>query len=102
MQPVASGFQLRTFGAFSRHIRKGMKRVEVLQESKPLLVTAYAEKKSKTLVVLNPTLSTIEFDIQWDKGKFKGMERTSSYHSNQYAKIPETITIEPGEILTFY
>ena len=102
MLPVASGFQLRTFGAFSRHIRKRMKRVEVLHESKPLLVTAYADKKSKTLVVLNPTLKTVEFDIQWDKGKFKGMERTSSYHSNQYAKIPETIIIEPGEILTFY
>ena len=102
MQPVASGFQLRTFGAFSRHIRKGMKRVEVLLESAPLLVTAYADKKSKTLVVLNPGLRTVEFDIQWDKGKFKGLERTSPYHSNQYVKIPETIIIEPGEILTFY
>ena len=102
MQPVASGFQLRTFGAFSRHIRKGMKRVEVLQESAPLLVTAYADKKSKTVVVLNPTIRPVEFDILWDTGKFKGMERTSSYHSNQKSKVPETIVIEPGEILTFY
>jgi hypothetical protein len=102
MQPVASGFQLRTFGAFSRHIREGMKRVEVLQESAPLLVTAYADKKSKTVVVLNPTIRPVAFDILWDKGKFKGMERTSLYHSNQKSTVPETIVIEPGEILTFY
>lgn len=102
MQPVASGYQLRTFGAFSRHLRKGMKRVEVLQESSPLLVSAYADKKSKTVVVLNPTTRPVTFDIQWNTSNFKGVERTSSYHSNQNFKVPETIVIEPGEILTFY
>jgi hypothetical protein len=102
MQPVASGFQLRTFGAFSRHIYKGMKRVEVMRESSQLLVTAYSGKKSKTLVVLNPTVRPIEFDILWDKCKFSGMERTSPYCSNQNSQIPETLVIHPGEILTFY
>ncbi len=102
MQPVASGFQLRTFGAFSRHIRKGMKRVEVFQESSPLLVTAYADRKNKTVVVLNPTTRPVAFDIQWNTSNFRGVERTSSYHSNQNVKVSETIVVEPGEILTFY
>jgi hypothetical protein len=102
MQPVASGFQLRTFGAFSRHIIKGMNRVDISSESTPLLVTAYSGKKSNTLVALNPTTRPIELDIQWNKVKFKGMERTSCYLNNQQSKVPHTIVIEPGEIITLY
>jgi len=102
MQPVASGFQLRTFGAFSRHILKGMKRADVSSESTPLLVTAYSGYKSNTLVVLNPTTKPVEFVIQWNNCKFKGMERTSSYLNNQYSKVPDSFIIEPGEIVTLY
>jgi hypothetical protein len=102
MQPVASGFQLRTFGAFSRHILKGMKRVDVFQESSHLLVTAYAGKKSNTMVILNPTTKPVELDIQWRNCRFKGMERTSSYLNNQYSEVPNVIVIEPGEIVTLY
>lgn len=101
-QPVASGFQLRTFGAFSRHILKGMNRVDISSEFTPLLVTAYSGKKSNTLVALNPTTRPIELDIQWNKVKFKGMERTSGYLNNQQSKVPNTIVIEPGEIITLY
>ena len=102
MQPVASGFQLRTFGAFSRHILKGMKRVDVSPETMPLLVTAYKGKKSNILVVLNPATRPIAFDIQWNNCKFKRMERTTSYLNNQHSEIPDTIVIDPGEILTLY
>jgi len=102
MQPIASGFQLRTFGAFSRHILKGMKRVDVFQESSHLLVTAYAGKKRYTMVILNPTTKPVELDIQWRNCRFKGMERTSSYLNNQYSEVPNVIVIEPGEIVTLY
>ena len=102
MQPVASGFQLRTFGAFSRHILAGMKRVDVFQESSPLLVTAYAGKKSNTMVVLNPTTKPVELEVQWRNCRFKGMERTSSSLNNEYSEVPNVLVIEPGEIVTLY
>ncbi len=102
MQPVASGFQLRTFGAFSRHILQGMKRVDVFEESSPLLVTAYTGKKNNTMVILNPTTKPVEFDIQWSDCRFKRMERTSSYLNHQYSDVSDVVVIEPGEIVTLY
>jgi len=79
-----------------------MKRVDVFQESSPLLVTAYAGKKSNTMVVLNPTTKPVELEVQWRNCRFKGMERTSSSLNNEYSEVPNVLVIEPGEIVTLY
>ena len=102
MLPVASGFQARTFGAFSRHILKGMKRVEASAGSSPLLVTAYTGRGLYTLVVLNPSDHPVPFAVDWNSATFHGMERTSCYLENKQSEVSEFLIIEPGEIITLY
>ena len=52
-RPVPSSNQLRVFGAFSRHLPKGMKRVEVSKTNPDLLVSAFTKGQDKTMIILN-------------------------------------------------
>jgi hypothetical protein len=99
--PVPSSYQLRVLGAFSRHILKGMHRVEASASSPDLLVTAFRDEKGDaTLVVLNRSEAAQRLNVQWNGVQWREMERTSSYLHNADSDVPAQLAIQPGEILT--
>lgn len=99
--PVASGYQLRVLGAFSRHLRSGMRRVDATSSNADLLVTAYrAADGDGTMIVLNRSAMPQQIDLQWSGIRWRQMERTSQYLDNQDFDVPRNIVIQPGEIVT--
>lgn len=99
--PVPSSYQLRVFGAYSRHILKGMKRVGETASSPNLLVTAFRGKNGKaTLVVMNRSTTARRLTIHWPGVKWQQLERTSLYQQNADSSVPSKLIIQPGEILT--
>jgi hypothetical protein len=106
--PVASSRQLRVFGAFSRRIRKGMRRVEARTEDGDLLVSAYlGEDGSKTLVALNRGTATRRVRVAWPGARFTALERTGPYHPNAVEPAPATgangtveVVVDGGAIAT--
>lgn len=99
--PVASSFELRVLGAFSRHIVKGMKRVEAKASSSDLLTAAFEDGQRSTLVVLNRSTNPQKLDVQWPGKQWRELERTSVYSENETTKsLPTDIVVQPGEILT--
>ena len=51
--PVASSFQLRVMGAYSRHVLAGMTRVETTASNGDLLTAAFTGDGKSTVVLLN-------------------------------------------------
>lgn len=99
--PVPSSYQLRVLGAFSRHIMRGMRRVEVTTADPDLLATAFRDQNNATLVVLNRSTVAKRLSIHWNGIEWRELEKTSLYQQNaDSATIPSQIVIQPGEILT--
>jgi O-glycosyl hydrolase len=99
--PVASSFQLRVLGAFSRHVLKGMRRVDAASSDPDLLTAAFQDGAKASLIVLNRSTEARTLDVTWTGRKWNEIERTSLYAENQVSTmVPTTITIEPGEIVT--
>jgi len=99
--PVASSFELRVLGAFSRHVLKGMKRVEAKSSNPDLLTSAFEDGTKATLIVLNRSTETQKVDVQWAGRRWSEIERTSLYSENDAsAALPAEIIVQPGEILT--
>lgn len=98
--PVPSSYQLRVLGAYSRHIMKGMRRVEVATADPDLLATAFRDQHNRTLVVLNRSTVAKQLSIHWNGVQWREMERTSLYQQNADSAVPSQIVIQPGEILT--
>ncbi|SEG02005.1 O-Glycosyl hydrolase [Bryocella elongata] len=102
--PVASSFQLRVMGAFSRHVRKGMKRVDVATGDADVMATAFVgADHAATLVVMNRSTKPTTLHLDWAQAPvFRTLERTSTYADNQVETITslERLVIAPGEILT--
>jgi O-glycosyl hydrolase len=99
--PVASSFQLRALGAFSRYIRTGMARVSVDSNQPDLLVTGYKDAKDVTLVLLNRSTQAEQVAVAWPDAHWNTIERTSTYAANQHEPYAGgKVTIAPGEILT--
>jgi O-glycosyl hydrolase len=102
--PVASSYQLRVFGAFSRRIHQGMTRVEASSDDPDLQVTAFASPAGKaTLVVLNRSCHPAKVQVAWAGAQFSHAEVADPYHEN--AVLPLTgddgqILLDPGAILT--
>ena len=97
--PQATSFELRVLGAYSRHIRKGMKRVDVASGDKDLLATAFADGKDETLVMVNRAATARKVTVRGASPKWVEMERTGVEEENQVSAAPEEITVEPGEIV---
>jgi hypothetical protein len=97
--PVASSFELRLLGAYSRHIAKGMQRIGAQVEDGDLLTTAYADAKNQTLVMLNRGTSARQVKIAGSSAKWTEMERVGVEAENALAKVPAEIVVEPGEIV---
>jgi O-glycosyl hydrolase len=100
-QPVPSSFQLRVLGVFSRHVLKGMQRIDTHSSNPDLLTAAFADSTDSTLIVMNRANTAQILDLHGTTKPFTELERTSPYLQNQpTSTIPSTLVIQPGEILT--
>jgi O-glycosyl hydrolase len=99
--PVASSYQLRVLGAFSRHVLKGMRRVEAKASNLDLLPVAFADGDKASLVVLNRSTEPQKLDVQWTGRRWREMERTGLTSENEVSStVPDEVIVQPGEILT--
>ncbi len=97
---VASSFQLRVLGAFSRHVLKGMRRVETQTANGDLLTTGFTDGKRNSLIVLNRSTEAQRLRVDWNGVQWTRMERTSFYDENAETAVPSEIVVAPGEIVT--
>jgi hypothetical protein len=98
---VASSFELRVLGAFSRHIVKGMRRVDAKASTPDLLTAAFEDGAKASLIVLNRSTEPEKLDVQWTGRRWTEIERTSIYSENEIsASLPAEIIVQPGEIVT--
>jgi len=99
--PVASSFELRVLGAFSRHVFKGMSRVSSTSSNPDLLTVAFEDAHRVSLIVLNRSTTPQRLDVQWTGRHWTQVERTSQTLANATsAFVPGDLLVEPGEILT--
>ncbi len=97
--PVATSYQLRLMGAFSRHIVKGMQRIAVHATDPDLLATAFADGQSETLVVVNRSATARKLAVEGANHPWAEMERTGLQEENVVAAVPAEVVVEPGEIV---
>src|SRR5215469_7570959 len=98
--PVASSFQLRVLGAFSRHVLKGMRRVETQTANDDLLTAGFTDGKRNSLIVLNRSTEAQRLRVDWNGVRWTRMERTSFYSENAETTASSEIVVQPGEIVT--
>jgi O-glycosyl hydrolase len=99
--PVASSFELRVLGAYSRHVFKGMTRVGSGSNNPDLLTAAFEDSKRASLIVLNRSTTAQRLTVEWTGKKWSQIERTSQTLENAPSTvIPSQLAVEPGEILT--
>ena len=99
--PVASSYQLRVMGAYSRHLPEGMVRVDASSSNPDLLVTAYEGKENaRTVIATNRSTGPHMLTVNWPGTTWKEMERVSQYSENSPEPVTAKITIQPGEIVT--
>jgi O-glycosyl hydrolase len=103
--PVASSFELRVLGAYSRHILKGMKRMETEGGDPDLLTTAFADGKNQTLVMVNRAVTAREVKVERTAMPWVEMERSGPEEDNAVSSVPAEemghtkVLIQPGEIV---
>jgi O-glycosyl hydrolase len=104
--PVASSFQLRVMGAFSRHVMAGMQRVTASSSDSDLLTVAFAgstglaDKDARTLILLNRGTHAVRVRADWQGIQWKTMEQTSLYAENEELPATGDVVVQPGEIIT--
>ena len=98
--PVPSSFQLRMLGAFSRHVLKGMHRVEVQVSNPDLMTAAFTGGNRDSLIVLNRSTAPQRLHIDWKGSHWVHMEHTSFYSENEEKQAPAEIVVAPGEVVT--
>jgi hypothetical protein len=101
---VASSYQLRVMGAYSRHLHEGMVRVDASSSNTDLLVSAYEGGASgaitRTLIATNRSTSPQTLAVNWPGTAWRQMERVSQYAENVPETVPAKIVVQPGEIVT--
>jgi hypothetical protein len=99
--PIASSYQLRVLGAYSRHLPEGMVRVDASSSNPDLLVSAYeGSGKTRTVIATNRGIAPQSLTVNWPGTTWNEMERVSQYSENNREPIPAEIVIQPGEIVT--
>jgi O-glycosyl hydrolase len=100
--PVASSYQLRAFGAFSRRLPEGMVRVAAEAEGEGLLATAYqGPAGAKTAILINRATAPLRVAVEWPGAAFTVAETASPYQENAVRRAGQgSVTIRPGEIVT--
>jgi O-glycosyl hydrolase len=99
--PVPTSFQLRVLGAYSRHIPKGMKRIDVSTGDPDLLATAFAGGNDETLIVINRSTAARRLEIQGAAHPWAEIERTGLEEENAVSPFRTDNVIQPGEIVAF-
>ena len=97
--PVATSFQLRVIGAYSRHIVKGMTRVGADSSDPDLLATAFANGQNETLVLVNRAATARNVTVCAATHPWVEMERTGPEEENAVSAVPAEIVVQPGEIM---
>jgi hypothetical protein len=97
--PVATSYQLRVLGAFSRHIAKGMRRIGAESGDTDLLTTAYADGANETLIAINRSATARRLTVNGATQQWAEMERTGLEEENAVSAVPQEVVIQPGEIL---
>jgi hypothetical protein len=100
--PVASSYQLRTFGAYSRRLREGMVRVDAESPGSNLLATAFeGDGGRRTVVLLNRSTAPQSVRVEWPGASFTERESASPYSANRASKANGgAVLVQPGEIVT--
>lgn len=99
--PVASSYQLRVMGAFSRHVLKGMRRVDTTSSSGDLLTAAFEDGTKASLIAVNRGTEAQKLNVHWAGRHWTELERTNLYSENETStEIPNDIVVQPGEIVT--
>jgi O-glycosyl hydrolase len=99
--PVPTSFQLRVLGAYSRHILKGMQRIDVSTRDPDLLATAFAGGNDETLIVVNRSTIVRRLAIQGTAYPWAEIERTGLEEENSVSPFRTDNVIQPGEIVVF-
>ena len=97
--PVATSFQLRVLGAYSRHVLKGMQRIGAESDDHDLLTTAFASDRGETLVLLNRSVTPKMVKVDGAHGAWVQMERTGLEEENAVAAPAAEVVVQPGEIV---
>lgn len=97
--PVATSFQLRVMGAYSRHVLKGMQRIGATSDDGDLLTTAFAGDGAETLVMLNRAATPRRVTIDGVQPAWVEMERTGLEEENAVSAAPHEVMVQPGEIV---
>ena len=98
--PVASSFELRVLGAFSRHVLKGMRRYASEADNKDVLTAAFSDGKRSSVIVLNRSTAPQRVSVAWNGVRWTHVERTSFYAENAESAAGDEIVVQPGEIVT--
>jgi len=96
--PVASSFELRAMGAYSRHVLKGMKRVGALSSDADLLTTAFEDGDKATVVMVNRAPTALRVAVGSGR-RWVEMERTGLTEENAVSGVGDEVVVEPGEIV---
>ncbi len=97
--PEPTSFELRVLGAYSRHIRKGMKRVSAVSSDGDLLTTAFADEKEETLVMVNRATTARRVTVRGARSPWMEMERTGLEEENEVSAAPDEVIVQPGQIV---
>ena len=97
--PVASSFELRVLGAYSRHVLKGMQRVGVSSGDGDLLTTAFVDGDNATLVMVNRAATARRVRVSGERKPWVEMERTGLTEENVVSAAMDDVTVQPGEIV---
>lgn len=104
--PTPSGYTLRVFGAFSRHIQKGMRRIDIESGHPDILCSGYCDNSRQTYVFLNQSYTPCKLNLEGIlvDGRTWLAEICDPYHENDSLTLFQGTEIEltPGSILTVY
>ncbi len=101
--PVASSHQLRLYGAWSRRIHAGMRRLETsVAGASGLLASAWqGNGEQATVVAYNPTYRPLSLAVDWPGKSFTTLELADPWHQNVPAAAPgPVVRVPPGAIVT--
>jgi hypothetical protein len=107
MKPVASSHQLRIFGAYTRRLPEGMKRVQATSSHPDLLATAFrGEEGRKTVILLNRSTEEQRIAVKWPGAEFRYAETASPGQENSAEPVARAasgqweVVVKAGSIVT--
>ena len=99
--PASSSHQLRVFGAYTRRVREGMKRVKAVCSNPEVLATAFRGSRGEsTVVLLNRSVTAQAVTVKWAGTSFRYKETASPQQENEVAAAGGEVVVAPGAIVT--